>query len=233
MPFLLVDTGGWLPRRQRPRRQGQPPGRGGRRRGRRRAVRRRRHRRRHRRGRAGGRAGCAGSSTPVLARRQQGRQRPPRGRHAGSSWRSASATRTRSARCTAGAPATCSTRWSRAPDAAVDRRAERRARTPTLEDARAVEAGDRRRRGGDRRPAQRRQVDAVQPAGRRGPLRRARHAGHDPRRDRHAGRDRRTGRSCSSTPPACAARPRSTTAPSTTRWCGPCGRSTTPTSPCS
>ena len=45
--------------------------------------------------------------------------------------------------------------------------------------------------GRDRRPAQRRQVDAVQPARRRRPLGRARHARHDPRRDRHRRRDRR------------------------------------------
>ena len=42
----------------------------------------------------------------------------------------------------------------------------------------------------------------------------------------------RTDRSCSSTPPACAVVPRSTTRPSTTRWSGRCVRSTTPTSPC-
>ena len=43
----------------------------------------------------------------------------------------------------------------------------------------------------------------------------------------------RTVRSCSSTRRACVAGRRSTTRPSTTRWCVPCGRSTTPTSPCS
>ena len=44
--------------------------------------------------------------------------------------------------------------------------------------------------GRDRRPTQRRQVDAVQPARRRRPRRRARPAGHDPRLDRHGRRDR-------------------------------------------
>jgi GTPase len=42
----------------------------------------------------------------------------------------------------------------------------------------------------------------------------------------------RPARSASSTPPACAARRRSTRAPSTTRWSGPCRPSTPPTSPC-
>ena len=64
--------------------------------------------------------------------------------------------------------------------------------------------------GRDRRPAERRQVDAVQPARRRGARRRARHARHDARHDRHRRRDRRTGRSASSTPPACGARAAST-----------------------
>ena len=40
------------------------------------------------------------------------------------------------------------------------------------------------------------------------------------------------GPSASSTPPGCAARPRSTRPPSTTRWCGPSRRSTTPTWRC-
>ena len=44
----------------------------------------------------------------------------------------------------------------------------------------------------DRRPAERRQVDAVQPAGRRRPLGRARHARHDDGHHRHDRRDRRT-----------------------------------------
>ena len=43
----------------------------------------------------------------------------------------------------------------------------------------------------------------------------------------------RTVRSCSSTRPACGGGRGSTTRPSTTRWCGRCGPSTTPTSPCS
>ena len=49
VPFRIIDTGGWLPGGTRPRRQGQPPGRGRRARRRRRAVRRRRVRRHHRR----------------------------------------------------------------------------------------------------------------------------------------------------------------------------------------
>ena len=52
-----------------------------------------------------------------------------------------------------------------------------------------------------RRPAQRGQVDAVQPADRRRAVGRARHAGHDPRHHRHRRRDRRRARSASSTPP--------------------------------
>ncbi len=45
--------------------------------------------------------------------------------------------------------------------------------------------------GGAGRPTQRRQVDAVQPPHRRGPLGGARPARHHPRLDRHGGRDRR------------------------------------------
>ena len=52
-------------------------------------------------------------------------------------------------------------------------------------------------------------------------------------RDRHGGRDARTARSCSSTPPACGARRRSTTPRSTTRSSGRSAPSTSPTSPCS
>ena len=61
--------------------------------------------------------------------------------------------------------------------------------------------------GGHRRPAQRGQVDAVQPAHRRGPLGRPRHAGHDPRHASTPSSRPTTARSASSTPPACAARP--------------------------
>ena len=80
-----------------------------------------------------------------------------------------------------------------------------------------------------RRPAQRGQVDAVQPADRRRALGRPRHAGHHPRHHRHGRRDRPTGRCASSTPPACGARARSTRAPSTTRSSGRCRPSTGPT----
>ena len=55
---------------------------------------------------------------------------------------------------------------------------------------------------------------------------------HDARRDRHARRDRRRPDRVRRHRRACADEPRSTTRPSTTRWCGRCGRSTTPTSPC-
>ena len=135
------------------------------------------------------------------ARRQQGRRRPPRGATRGSSWRSASASPTRSARCTAGAPATCSTSSSRCfPTPTSDGRpsrpasAERRSRRPTSPPWRIVG----RPNVGKSHP--------VQPADRRGPRGRARHAGHHPRRHRHGRRDRRRARSASSTPPACAAR---------------------------
>ena len=80
---------------------------------------------------------------------------------------------------------------------------------------------------------ERRQVDAVQPAGRRRPLGRARHARHDPRRDRHDRRDRRR--------PAAVRRHRRHAAPEPGRRadrvlqpaCARCKRSTRPTPPCS
>ena len=221
-------------RRQRPRGEGQPSGRGRRRAGRPRAVRRRRVGRHHRRRRGRSPTGCARPArrswwsptrpTTTVARTT-----------AGSSWRSVSAirmpvsalhgrARRRPARrghrpaARAGRPPT-SSRTSR-------RSTTRSSRcgTPADHDAAA---------GRHRRPSERRQEHAVQPARRRGPLGRPRHGRHHPRRHRHAGRDRRTDRSCSSTPPACAGAARSTTRPSTTRWCGRCGRSTTPTSRCS
>ena len=121
-----------------------------------------------------------------------------------------SASRTRSARCTAAAPATCSTRCSAA--ACRKRRAD---------DGDGDGDGDERRcRAWPGVPGvaivgrpERRQVHAVQPADRRGPLRRPRHARHHPRRRRHRRRHARRARSASSTPPACGARARSTTAP--------------------
>ena len=166
---------------------------------RRRPVRGRRHRRRHRGGRPGRRRCCAGSSRPVLRRRQQGRRRrAARPTHLG-------VRGARPRRPVAG----------QRPARPGHRRPARRrsstvlpdAEAPTTSTSRATTPSDDDRvvRGGHRRPAQRRQVDAVQPAHRRGPRGRARHAGHHPRHDRHGGRDRRRARSASSTPPACAA----------------------------
>ena len=81
----------------------------------------------------------------------------------------------------------------------------------------------------DRRPPQRRQVDAVQPHRRRRALDRARPARHHPRRGRHGGRDR--GRS------AALRRHRGDASPQQDRrahrvllaWCARCRPSTAPT----
>ena len=86
---------------------------------------------------------------------------------------------------------------------------------------------------GDRRAPQRRQEHALQPPGRRGPFGRARHGRHHPRLPSTPWSTHPTGRSCSSTPPACAAAAESTIRRSTTRSSAPCGPSTAPTSPCS
>ena len=97
-------------RRGRPRPPGERPGRAGHRRRRRRPARGRRHRRDHRRGRPGGRpAAPAGPARPWWSptRWTATAATPTPGRSPGSGW----ATRSRSAPCTAGAPATCSTRW--------------------------------------------------------------------------------------------------------------------------
>ena len=77
-----------------------------------RRARRRRHHRHHRGGRARRAGCCSAASTPVIARRQQGRRRAPREPTSGSSPSSASATRCRSRRSTAGCRASCSTRSS-------------------------------------------------------------------------------------------------------------------------
>ena len=184
-----IDTGGWMPGGSDLDDEGQPPGRGGGARGRRRAVRRRRGRRRDRR-----RRGDRQLAAPGRARRCSSSPTRPTTTGArttaGSSWRSGSASRTRSARCTAAAPATCSTRSiARLPgDAPPSRTAtvaeRRRGRDAVGPDG--VAPATRRHR----RPPERRQEHAVQPARRRGPLGRARHRRHDPRRDRHARRDR-------------------------------------------
>ncbi len=85
--------------------------------------------------------------------------------------------------------------------------------------------------GGDRRPAERRQVHALQPAPRRGALHRARLAGHDPRRHRHGGRHarrpgllRRHGRAA----PAGATTERGTEQHATLRALAPSNRPTSP-----
>ena len=103
---------------------------------------------------------------------------------------------------------------------------------PRTEDDAATDGDDEGLLGRARGPAQRRQVDALQPADRRGARRRARHARHHPRQRSTRSSRPRTARSASSTPPACGARRRSTRAPSTTRWCGRCRRWTRPTSRC-
>ena len=91
------------------------------------------------------------------------------------------------ARCTATAPATCSTTsWRRCPRV---RRGPR----------------DRGRQRRDHRPAERRQVLAVQPPRRRRALDRERGGGHDARRARHGGGARRHDATGSWTPPGCAA----------------------------
>ena len=125
------------------------------------------------------------------AGRQQGRQRPPRERPLGVPGARPRRAACRSARCTAAAPATCSTRSSRCcpratrePESATSRSTTR---ATQLWNAGDVAAAARRHR----RPPQRRQEHAVQPAGRRGPLGRARHGRHHPRRHRHPGRHAR------------------------------------------
>ena len=124
-----------------------------------------------------------------------------------------------------------------------DRPVPRRAPAPINEQPDPWDADRRRRRRGrrragaaargDRRAPQRRQEHAVQPAGRRGPLGRPRPGRHHPRLHRHARRDRgradRVRRHRRHAPQGA----RSTTRPSTTRSSGRCGRSTMPTSPCS
>ena len=227
IPFLLVDTGGWLPAGSDLDAEGQPAGRAG---------------------RAERRPSCCSWSTPasgitedddavatwlrragkpVLLGGQQGRQRPARGRPLGVPRPRPRRAPPRSPRCTAGAPATCSTRSSpgcRRPTAAGGRR--RRATTTTT--ARTAAASPARRSppwpssgrpnvgkstlfnrliGDDRSVVHdlpgttRDAIDTLVDTARRA----------HPR---------------TSTRPACGARAASTTPPSTTRSCARCGRST-------
>ena len=169
---------------------------------------------------------------PVLLVDQQGRQRTARERPLGVPGAWAPAIRIPSARCTADAPATCSTRSSRCCPPAEDDESEIGV---DLEDAaRAVEA---RRHAAatsrHRRPAQRRQEHAVQPPRRRGPIGRARHGRHHPRLHRHACRDRRRPDRVRRHRRHAPSQQRSTIRPSTTRSSAPCGPSTAATSRCS
>ena len=227
-PFTVIDTGGWLPGGLDARRQGQPPGRAG-----------------------GARAptsccswstprsgsprrtprwpsGCARSGRPGAARRQQGRQRPPRVRGLGvrSPRPRRAPSRERAARPAHRRPARriVAALARRTPvDVDGDRSAGRRGRAPdvpavrdrwagpTSASRRCSTASSASERCGGARPAGHRRVTAIDTVveTRRGadPLRRHR---------RHAPQE-----------------PRSTRAPSTTRWCGRCRPSTTPTWRCS
>ncbi len=92
--------------------------------------------------------------------------------------------------------------------------------------------GRRRAPGGPGGPAQRGQVDAVQPPGGRRACRRPRPAGHHPGQHRHRGRDTRRHGCASSTPPACVGSHAPNGAPSTSRCSGRSRHSTGRTSPC-
>ena len=85
--------------------------------------------------------------------------------------------------------------------------------------------------GGHRGPAQRGQVDPLQPVGGRGARRGPRRPGDHPRHHRYGGGHGRAACCVSSTRLGCGARAVSTRAPSTTGWCGPCRPSTRPTAP--
>ena len=91
------------------RRQGEPPERAGHPGRRRRDHGDGRHHRRHRGGQPGGGGDPQPGPRQGAPGRQQGRRRQPRGLDLGGPVARARATRSRSARCTAGAPATCST----------------------------------------------------------------------------------------------------------------------------
>ena len=132
-------------RRRPARRPGQRPGRAGHRRGRRGPARGRRDRGADRRGpRRGPGAQAVGPTGPGGG--QQGGLVPAGGRRLGRPVPRASATRGRSAPCTGGAPATCSTTWSACcptPATAAHRAAERRRRRTTTGDGgRPGGAGD-------------------------------------------------------------------------------------------
>ena len=192
---------------------------------RRRAARRRRHRRHHRGGRAGRRRCCAAHRPPVLVVANKvdddRREADDLGVHVARPRRPVAGR----ARSTAAAPATCSTRWStRCPTP-----------TPTRTSADAPTADERRRLLGRDRRAGPTSASRRCSTGSIGDERvgRARHAGHDPRRDRHRRRDRRRPDALRRHRGHAPQEPRSTRAPSTTRSCGRCRRSTAPTSRCS
>ena len=126
-------------------------------------------------GRRGARADPARVAEAGARAREQDRRPGAGARSRSSSTASASATRSRSRACTARTPATCSTRSSRGSPGDVAR-------------ARCRRRGDPRR---DPRPAERRQVVALQRARRRRAHDRLRGAGHDARHDRHGARARR------------------------------------------
>ena len=160
---------------------------------------------------------------PVMRRRQQGRRRATARSTSTSSCGSASASRGRCRRSTAGCRASCSTRSSpRCPS-----RPRTRCRPHDADRAR------RHLLGRDRRPPERRQVDAVQPPGGGGAVGRARPARHDPRRDRHRGRDRRRPAALRRHRRAAAQEPDRRADASTTASCARSRRSTAPTPRCS
>ena len=229
VPFLLVDTGGWLPGGDDARRQGQPPGRAGDARRRRRAVRRRR------------RPSASPRTTTGVADWLR-RHRAPGARS------SPTRSTTTAARATIweflalglGDPCPVSALHGRGTGDLLDERgraASRRRRAPSDGDRLDDDESSRPATGvsarRDRRPAERRQATLFNRL-----IGDDRSVVHDMpgttrdaidtrRRDRRrADRVRRHRRDAPH-------EPRSTTAPSTTRSSGRCGRSTTPTSRCS
>ena len=121
--------------------------------------------------------------TPVLVVVEQGRRRAARGRRlgvrSGSGWANRCRSRPMHGRLTRRAARRDRRRAARA-------EADDATRSPKTTQSTTASSASR----SSGRP-ERRQVDVVQPARRRGPLGRARHARHDARRDRHDRRDRR------------------------------------------